>query len=423
MLRGQFLAAALALLGTSLSGCRPHLAPQPTVSSELLLQDLSRYQDAVCTDGSPAKFYYRPAQTAESSNVWVVYLQGGGWCHSEVSCMWRCGHPKNPKVGNPMCSSFGLSRHRRVQGIFSPTEDTRLRNANQVYVPYCTSDAHMGNVSVFGWHFRGAVVVQSVLSELVNRHGLGNNDKKKDFMIFGGGSAGSRGAMVHLDYVPDMLGDAAKNVDVVGFLDSPLWVDMDPFKRSFMGFADMTKEFFLSANVEHLGDSCMEAYNVTDHWKCLFGEYRIPHLQTPFFLVASQYDSFQLGNAVGRRPQGAEEVAYAEDFANRTATAVRAIRQQWEGKTVKLHAGSFSSAVFSWACYNHCTSGGRGGFNLWTADGTTMDTALQAFLSWMSSGADLSWMDNCTGFACGDGCSRDHFQAQPTVAPGMRQVV
>ena len=34
--------------------------------------------------------------------------------------------------------------------------------------------------------------------------------------------------MVHLDYVPEMIGSAsANNVDVIGVLDSPLWMMMN----------------------------------------------------------------------------------------------------------------------------------------------------------------------------------------------------
>ena len=33
--------------------------------------------------------------------------------------------------------------------------------------------------------------------------------------------------MVHLDYVPEMIGSASANVDVIGLLDSPLWMTMN----------------------------------------------------------------------------------------------------------------------------------------------------------------------------------------------------
>lgn len=62
--------------------------------------------------------------------------------------------------------------------------------------------------------------------------------------MFAGGSAGSRGAMIHMDYVPQMLAEAGANPDgiaVVGFMDSPLWIDIPPFQgSSFPGFRAVT---------------------------------------------------------------------------------------------------------------------------------------------------------------------------------------
>ena len=68
-----------------------------------------------------------------------------------------------------------------------------------------------------------------MLKHLVENKGLGSGlGGRRDRLIFGGASAGARGAMVHLDYVQEMLGEAASNVDVVGFLDSPAWIDKEP---------------------------------------------------------------------------------------------------------------------------------------------------------------------------------------------------
>ena len=72
----------------------------------------------------------------------------------------------------------------RVESTGSIYED-RLQNANKVFVRYCTSDAHMGNAANWGRQFRGAEVVQAVLTDLVANKGLGSS---KAFMLFGGGT-------------------------------------------------------------------------------------------------------------------------------------------------------------------------------------------------------------------------------------------
>ena len=40
--------------------------------------------------------------------------------------------------------------------------------------------------------------------------------------------------------------------------------------------------------------ACAAAYSGTEAWKCLYGEYRLPFVTTPFFLNSAQFDSFQM---------------------------------------------------------------------------------------------------------------------------------
>lgn len=65
----------------------------------------------------------------------------------------------------------------------------------------------MGDAAAFGLQFRGGAVVRAVLADLVRRRGLGRRGLAgaPPRLLFGGVSAGSRGAMVHLDYVKEML--------------------------------------------------------------------------------------------------------------------------------------------------------------------------------------------------------------------------
>lgn len=163
------------------------------------LASLGSYADARCNDGSNAGYYFLPAPS-NSSRDWVVMLDSGGWCWDEISCQARCATDAS------RCSSLLWPDLYSPGGILASTEP-RLANAHKVYVPYCTSDAHMGNARAYGMQFRGAVVVRSVLADLVSRRGLGGRGlaAPPDRLLFGGVSAGARGAMVHLDYVRGML--------------------------------------------------------------------------------------------------------------------------------------------------------------------------------------------------------------------------
>ena len=60
---------------------------------------------------------------------------------------------------------------------------------------------------------------------LINNKSLGADPN--DLVLFGGHSAGARGAMVHLDKVAERLKEQ-KGLTVLGILDSPLYLDLDP---------------------------------------------------------------------------------------------------------------------------------------------------------------------------------------------------
>lgn len=269
--------------------------------------------------------------------------------------------------------------------------DPSLRNANKVYVKQCTSDAHMGNGEAFGWQFRGQVVVQAVLNDLVSSQGLGSTGT--DLLLFGGGSAGARGAWVHLEYVPQMLGEASKSVKVLGFLDSGLWVDYPPY-RDTISLMNETRLVHGFANAEHLG-KCGRTYSGDEAWKCLFGEYRLPLIPTPYLLTSAQYDAYQLKHNVGSKLLATDAgKAYAEGFAAKQVEVLNAI-----------YDANPEHAVFSWACFNHDVSPTHDGFDNLTCNGVTMEEALLQFteLAELTS-VENRWIEQCSGYACGTGC-------------------
>lgn len=361
------------------------------------LQD--RHPEAVCMDESPSGYYWLPATADAGRNTWIFYLESGGWCWDKKSCAQRC-------AGKPeLCSSYVWGSTKDLTGIFSHTNEEvheSLRTANKVFVAYCTSDAHMGDAQAFGYEFRGARVVQAVLTDLVQLYGLGRGDQgKKDFLLFGGGSAGARGAMVHLDFVPSMLGSAAEHVEVVGFLDSPLWMDVKPVNETFFdGFGNQTARVHSFTNVSHLDDDCTAAYP-DEQWKCMLGQYRMHFVETRYLMVAALHDSFQLyfdsGGADWKSNWTDEQLAFARQFANRTAVLAG-----------ELVSSQGRSAVFGHACLNHAESlNDRGFFSHSTQNGETVSIALHQFLGLdgnANAGGNLSWIDDCFDLDCGRGC-------------------
>ena len=59
----------------------------------------------------------------------------------------------------------------------------------------------MGDTEAFGYQFRGQSILSAVLNDLQSAKGLASGSR----LLFGGCSAGARGAMVHLDSVAAAL--------------------------------------------------------------------------------------------------------------------------------------------------------------------------------------------------------------------------
>lgn len=170
-----------------------------------------------------------------------------------------------------------------LSGVFDQDLDKSvLYSANKVYLRYCTSDGHMGNKKAnddIPFFFRGAKVVQAMISSLTEDQGLTAGDQ----LIFGGHSAGGRGAMVHLDQVAESLPD----VSVVGLLDSPLYMDLMPLYESLSGLNTHMALAHQNFDVESIiSDECKAAYSQENEWRCIFGQYRMKFIKTPFLLLA-----------------------------------------------------------------------------------------------------------------------------------------
>ena len=94
--------------------------------------------------------------------------------------------------------------------------------------------------------------------------------------------------MTHLDTITSIVPSTVK---VRGFLDSPLWLDYPSFNSSFGGFPLETQKAYeyygLTPSSAVVGAECAAKYQ-GEEWKCLFGQYRMPLLKTPYLLVAAQ---------------------------------------------------------------------------------------------------------------------------------------
>ena len=363
---------------------------------------------AVCMDGSSGGVYVAPATTQPT--YFVLYLEGGGWCWDEKTCAGRCGNGcagPGSSAACQNCTGIGSSKKwgptQNLTGVFSSSPaQSPLSGAHKFYLRYCTSDAHMGSrgasAGSLGWHFRGQHTIAAALDLMVKQHGLGSAPGHT--VLFGGGSAGGRGAMSNLDYIaPQLEALGAKGVKVMGFPDSAYWIDHMPDRQAsppdtFAGFNVTTKQIYALANISGRAPADCQAAYPGEEWKCAFGQYRFPFIKTPYLMVASQNDLFQLGENVGHRPKTAQELGYSKTFADSTRAGMTSLAAPG-----KAPAGS---AFYSMQCYSHSTSLSVL-FYFTKINGVTMAQAMGRFLG-LSSGGALAHISNCSGFNCGKGC-------------------
>lgn len=348
------------------------------------------FADAVCNDGSSAGYYFR---RGSSSSDWLVFLEGGGWGWDKQSMADRFA--KSPDL----VSSKNYPASVSLKGIFASSE-AHLAAMNVAFVKYCTSDAHSGSTSTspLGYPFRGHDVLTAVFAHLVAARGLGGAPGTR--VLFGGASAGARGALFNLDRVAALLPTlvaAPGNVQRVGgLLDSAFWVVQQPLAPGVVPFMTQAAAVVAAANASASeASACVAAYP-GELWKCLYGVFAVPFVRSDFFIYSFQYDEFQLSSdeKVGV-PTTAAQLAYAEQFRNltRAGLARDVVGQNGPGK----NAGLFP------ACYKHTNTMGSTFASMTTA-GVSFEAALVAW--WWETGAAVPQYvtEDCAGLNCGTTC-------------------
>lgn len=355
---------------------------------------------AVCADGSDAYYYFRKGFNPTN---WVVYLQGGPVCYDDASCSAQMGMQQAGMSSKQWVDKMFLS------GIFATDSTSHISyfaDANVAMIGYCSGDGFLGDSEQGSLQFRGQRIVAAAMEALVKDQGLGTAPNVH--VLFGGCSVGG---MYHVDNVRSMLKNAgAKStfLAVSAMFDSVLWVDLPTEDTGVVSIINATQmgATYLNASDAVYGTECLSAYGQAEAWKCLFPQYRLPYVQTSYLLAAPQFDRAQLTYYEGRMGTPA-----AVDFAVQFQAATQSVLAQLPSST-QAH-----SAVFSLACYEHCSSLSSAYWNeamvqpgkqnsLMKALGYDGPVSLQAALrQWYFQGhKGVKVVQECTGWRCG-GCS------------------
>jgi hypothetical protein len=163
---------------------------------------------------------------------------------------------------------------------------------------------------------------------------------------------------------------------------------------TFIGFAQQTKEIYALANISGRASAeCLASYE-HEPWKCALGVYRMPFQRTPYMMVASQSDQFQIGSDIGHQPTTPQELAYAQELAD--FTHGNASKLIGPGTT----AAADGSTVFSMNCWSHSTSLTDPGMSGMNIAGWRMMDALASFVGLSSRPLPVGGLfDPSKGFA------------------------
>ena len=259
---------------------------------------------AVCNDGSPAGYYFRPGR-GEGVNRWVIYLAGGGFCFSNDSCLLR-------QILTPeLMTSTDKPASIRVDGLLSDVkgQNPDFYTSNHVAVVYCSSDLWSGNREAGNssdFAFRGSNIFRAVVADLKARTS-GPNLKTATEVLLAGTSAGGDGVMMHLDWLAGQL----RSAKVRGLNDA--------------GWIPATNSLPLDPPMDEILDSAMVLWNGKPDASCMNsdpGQKKrcylstvYPFISTPLLVQESQWDSWVLGLAGVEFPFNDLEQHVADAYA------------------------------------------------------------------------------------------------------------
>jgi hypothetical protein len=228
------------------------------------------------------------------------------------------------------------------------------------------------------YFFKGQGVIDGVVADLMSK-GMGEDASQEYELIFAGCSAGGRGVMANCDRVGAAL---PSNIKYRCIMDSAYWIDIPPITDR-VTLQEQTELVRVQANTSaNIPDDCRAAH-AGEEWKCMLGQYRFPFIRTPYFLHHGQYDSFGVGNYLGKAVSDQIELEWTFPFIPKKEdySKIEDWRDFFLAHIKDIPTSSQPhSALFSPACTTHCASVSNNFWNLKIRHKTSMSQAVEEWL-------------------------------------------
>lgn len=344
--------------------------------------------DAVCNDGSPATYFYRQG-SGSGSGIWTIYLEGGGFCNDIPSCQARWKSTEHfmtstqlPEILNDTAMSPDVNHWGINSG--NETANPHFYNANQVYLWYCSSDLHAGDVAASnetgGYHFRGKVIVQTLIQHLLTVQSPPLTQAK--YILLTGFSAGGMGVLNNADFVGSMLSKAVPDATYKAYADSGWLLDIPTYGQSWSSRLQM-QTLYKNFNAQ-FDASCVAALEpVGQAYRCTFGDTVNAFITTPLFIAQYQFDMPFMNDV--RPPFNTSTWEYASMLRRDMLMQTAALPSQ-----------------FSPNCYCHGVESYDTRWNVIHVNGTTASDAVYNFFI---NGENSRNVDTCDSFICNPTCS------------------
>ena len=268
--------------------------PPPVNPHEMSLykmNDFARTTGAVCLDGSPGAFYYRPATNETYKDDWVLHFKGAGWCYDEKDCLERS------KMEFGSSTSWANTSGGWSSGILNPNDET-FGHFNKVVLLYCDGASFTGDrtdpLIVTGTHeslyFRGRRIRDAIMATLARDHGFQNARN----VLLTGCSSGGLAAYIHTDWMEKEVRRLARrtlqNFKVLP--GSGFFAHHDNVDGVAVYVDEIENVFKLSNSTGGLSPKCLAAHPAAPHL-CMFAEHAYAASSAPTFVENSALDAWQ----------------------------------------------------------------------------------------------------------------------------------
>lgn len=164
--------------------------------------------DCECADGSEFAFWERESDPTKI----VFYLDGGGICFDAMSCANQNTATSGERVGPDYDPNIEGENPAREGGMFDfARADNPFRDYSFIYVPLCTADSHLGDVTR---EYSPGLTVEhnGFVNGTAALNYLAEHYPDATQVVVVGKTAGSAAAPIYGGLVADLLSDAQVTV-------------------------------------------------------------------------------------------------------------------------------------------------------------------------------------------------------------------